>query len=171
MEIGQQIESPSLGLVLTWREVETDVLAFDMTMRAGAPAIPMHVHPRQEERIAVLRGTVHSRSGGRERLLAAGDVVVTPPGEPHTIAAAAGADAEVRGELRPALGYGEFIERSFALDRAGHIDARGRANPLRMAATGVAEAEFFLAGPPVAVQKPFLRLLALLGRRLGYDNP
>jgi hypothetical protein len=46
-----------MGLVLTWREVETDVLAFDMTMRAGAPAIPMHVHPRHEERIIVVRGT------------------------------------------------------------------------------------------------------------------
>jgi hypothetical protein len=170
MEIGEQIESPTLGLALTWREMGAEVLAFDMTMQAGAPAIPMHVHPRQEERITVVRGTVRSRSGGRERLLTAGEYVVTPPGEAHTIEPAAGADADVRGELRPALAYGQFIERSFALDRAGHINPRGRANPLRMAATGVADAEFFLTGPPVAVQRPLLRLLAWLGHRLGYEH-
>jgi Cupin domain len=170
MEIGEQIESPVLGLVLTWREVRTEVLAFDLTMRAGAPAIPMHVHPRQEEMITVISGTVRSRSGSCERLLAAGEHVVSPPGEAHTIEPAAGADAEVRGELRPALAYRQFIERSFALDRAGHINARGRANPLRMAVTGVAEAEFFLVRPPAAVQRPLLTMLAWLGRRLGYEH-
>ena len=155
---------------MTWREVGADVLAFDMTMQAGASAIPMHVHPRQQERITVVRGTVRSRSGGRERFLSAGEHVVTPPGEAHTIEPASGADAEVRGELRPALAYGQFIERSFALDRAGHINPRGRANPLRMAATGVADAEFFLTGPPVAFQRSLLRLLAWLGHRRGYEH-
>jgi hypothetical protein len=128
------------------------------------------VHPRQEERITVLSGAVRSRSGGRERLLGVGDTVVTPAGEAHTIEPADGADAEVRAELRPALRYGEFIERSFALDRADHVSADGRANPLRMAATGLADAEFFLVRPPIAVQKPLLRLLAAVGRAAGYGK-
>lgn len=159
-----------MGLRVIWREITEDVLALDLVMRAGAPVIPLHVHPRQEERITVLSGTVHSRSGGREQLLGVGDVVVTPPGEVHTIAPAGGEDAEVRAELRPPLCYGEFIERSFALDRAGHINAKGRANPLRMAATGPADAEFFLAGPPVAVQKRLLRLFAAIGLVVGYGK-
>jgi quercetin dioxygenase-like cupin family protein len=164
MVVGEQIESPSMGLRVVWREVAEDVLAFDLVMRAGAPVIPLHVHPRQEERITVLSGTVRSRSGGREQLLGVGDVVITPPGEAHTIEPAHGEDAEVRAELRPPLRYGEFMERSFALDRAGHINAKGRAHPLRMAATGPADAEFFLAGPPIAVQKLLLRFLAAIGR-------
>jgi hypothetical protein len=149
-----------MGLRLTWRDVAADVLAFDLVMRAGAAVIPVHVHPHQEERITVLSGVVRSRSGGREQLLHVGDSVVSPPGEAHTIEPADGGDAEVHAELRPALRYGEFIERSFALDRAGHINARGRANPLRMATTGPAEAEFFIAGPPVGMQKMLLRLFA-----------
>jgi quercetin dioxygenase-like cupin family protein len=167
MEIGQQIESPSMGLRVTWREVTEDVLGFDLVMRAGAPVIPLHVHPHQEERITVLSGTIRSSSGGREQLLGAGHIVVTPPGEPHTIEPAHGEEAEVRAELRPPLRYGEFIERSFALDRAGHINAKGRANPLRMAATGPADAEFFLAGPPIAVQKALLRFFAAIGHAVG----
>jgi quercetin dioxygenase-like cupin family protein len=165
--VGEQIESPSMGLRVTWREVAEDVLAFDLTMRADAPVIPLHIHPRQEERITVLSGTVRSRSGGREQLLHAGEVVITPPGEAHTIEPAGGEDAEVRAELRPPLRYGEFMERSFALDRAGLINTKGRANPLRMAATGPADAEFFLAGPPIAVQKLLLRFFAALGHALG----
>jgi mannose-6-phosphate isomerase-like protein (cupin superfamily) len=167
MLVGEQIESPTMGLRLTWRELSEEVLAFDLSMRAAAPVIPMHVHPHQEEKITVLTGTLRSRSGARDQLLEAGETVVTPAGEPHTIEPAAGVDAEIRGELRPALRYAEFVERSFALDRAGHVNTKGRANPLRAAATGPAEAEFFLAGLPVGLQKPLLTLLAGLGRRLS----
>lgn len=170
MLIGEQMKSPSMGLRVTWREVAEDVVGFDLAMRAGAPVVPMHVHPHQEERITVLSGTVRSRSGGREQLLGVGDVVVTPPGEAHTIEPAHGGDAEVRAELRPPLRYGEFLERSFALDRAGHVDGKGRANPLRMAATGPVDAEFFLASPPVALQKPLLGFFAAMGRALGYGD-
>jgi mannose-6-phosphate isomerase-like protein (cupin superfamily) len=165
---GEEIESPSMGFRLIWREVTADVLSVDLAMRAGAPVIPMHVHPHQEERITVLSGTVRSRSGGRERFLQVGDSVVTPPGEAHTIEPAERDDAEVHAELRPALQYAEFIERSFALDRAGHVSARGRVNPLRMAATGPADAEFYMAALPVGLQKPLLRLLARVGQARGY---
>jgi quercetin dioxygenase-like cupin family protein len=168
MVVGERIESPAMGLQVTWREVAGDVLAFDFVMRAGAPVIPLHVHPHPEERITVVRGKFRSSSGAREQVLAVGDVVLTAPGEAHTIEPADGEDAEVRAELRPSLRYGEFMERNFALDRAGHINAAGRASPLRMAATGPADAEFFLAGPPVAVQKPLLRFLATIGHVLGY---
>lgn len=156
---------------VTWREVGGDVLAFDLVMRAGAPAVPMHVHPRQEERITVLSGSVRSRSGASDVVVDTGGFVVSPPGEPHTIEPAGGNDAEVRAELRPALGYGEFLERSFAQDRGGHVNAKGRANPLRMSTTGSDEAEFFLAGIPVSAQRPLIRLLGRLGRALGYDQP
>jgi quercetin dioxygenase-like cupin family protein len=167
---GEQIESPSMGMRVIWREVTADVVSVDLAMRAGAPVIPMHVHPHQEEQITVLSGTVRSRSGGRERLLHVGDSVVSPPGDAHTIEPAEGGDAEVHAELRPALQYADFIDRSFALDRAGYVSARGRVNPLRMAATGPVDAEFFLAAVPVGLQRPLLRLLAKIGRARGYAS-
>ena len=130
----------------------------------------MHVHPHQEERITVLTGTVRSRSGVNDIVLNPGETVVTAPGEPHTIQPVGGEDAEVRAELRPALKYAEFLECSFAQDRAGHVSPNGRVDPLRICTTGSADAEFFLAGLPVAAQKPVVRLLGRVGRALGYDR-
>ena len=75
-------------------------------------------------------------------------------------------DVEMVAELRPALAYEQFIERSFALDSAGHVNAKGHGNPLRMATAKPHEAEFFLPRIPIAVQRALLRALDRLGRRL-----
>ena len=146
-------------------------MRFDLWIRADAPTLPMHVHPHQEERITVIKGSLRSRSGKRDRVLSPGDGVVTPPGEAHTIAPAGNEDVEILAELRPALAYESFIERSFELDRAGHVNAKGRANPLRAATTGAREAEFFLAGVPLSIQRALLAAMERLGHRLGYDRP
>jgi mannose-6-phosphate isomerase-like protein (cupin superfamily) len=171
VRVGESIESPTLGLQVTWRELGPEVLTFDLRMRGDGPAIPLHVHPRQQERITVVSGAVRSRSGPRDSVLHPGEAVVTPPGEPHTIAPAHGQDAEVIAELSPALAYGEFMERSFALDRAGHVNRKGRSNPLRMATLGMAEAEFFMAHVPISLQRTVTHACKRLGRALGYDQP
>ena len=131
----------------------------------------MHVHPHQEERVTVITGSLRSRSGTLDRTLAPGETVVTPPGEAHTIAPAGDGDVEVLAELRPALAYEQFIERSFELDRAGHVSAKGRANPIRMATANAREAEFFLTGLPLPVQRTMLGAMERLAHRLGYDKP
>ncbi len=95
-----------------------------------------------------------------------GDTVVSPPGEAHTVGPAGDEDVEMVAELRPALTYEQFIERSFALDRAGHVNAKGRGNPLRMATARPLEAEFFLPRIPIGLQRALLRALDWLGRRL-----
>jgi hypothetical protein len=130
----------------------------------------MHVHPRQEERITVVSGSVRSRSGGSDRRLSPGETVVSPPGEPHTVGPDGDEDVEMVAELRPALSYEQFVERTFALDRAGHVNAKGRGNPIRAAATGPREAEFFYAGIPLRVQRVILAALERLARRFGYDQ-
>jgi hypothetical protein len=126
----------------------------------------MHVHPHQEERITVVSGSVRSRSGSADRVLSRGDTVVSPPGESHTVGPAGDEDVEMVAELRPALTYEQFMERSFALDRAGQVNAKGRGNPLRMATARPHEAEFFLARIPIRLQRALLRALDWLGRRL-----
>src|SRR3954454_18559889 len=135
-------------------------------MHGGATPPPMHVHPHQEERITVVSGSVRSKSGAADRVLSPGGTVVSPPGEPHTVGPAGNEDVEMLAELRPALTYELFIERSFALDRAGHVNAKGRGNPLRMATARPHEAEFFLPGIPITLQRGLPRVLDWLGRRL-----
>ena len=79
-------------------------------------------------------------------------------------------DVVLVAELRPALNYERFIERSFALDRAGYINTKGRGNPLRMATAGAREAEFFLPRVPLGVQRTVLAALERFARRIGYDR-
>jgi hypothetical protein len=69
-------------------------------------------------------------------------------------------------EIRPALGFEAFVERTFALDRAGRLNAKGQGNPLRVATTRPHEAEFFLPRVPIGLQRALLRALDWLGRRL-----
>ena len=175
MRPGETIEAPTMGMRITCREnsagSQGGVLSFDLWMRGGATPPPMHVHPRQEERITVISGSVRSRSGGSDRVLSPGDTIVSPPGEPHTVGPAGNEDVEMAAELRPALNYERFIECSFALDRAGYINAKGRGNPLRMATAGPREAEFFVPRVPVGLQRTVLAAMERLAHRIGYDRP
>jgi len=170
MRPGETIEAPHMGMRVTCRESSAtsggELLSFDLWMRGGATPPPMHVHPRQEERITVVSGSVRSSSGGADRVLSPGDTAVSPAGESHTVGPAGNEDVEIVAELRPALDYEHFIERSFALDRAGHVSAKGRGNPLRMATAKPHEAEFFLPRIPIGLQRALLGGLERLGRRL-----
>src|SRR3954451_1903678 len=122
MRPGEIIEAPNMGMRVRCRESGTttrgEVLRFDLWMRGGAAPPPMHVHPNQEERITVVSGSVRSRSGAADRVLSPGETVLSPPRVPHTVGPAGNEDVEMVAELRPALTYEQFIERSFALDRA-----------------------------------------------------
>ena len=73
-------------------------------------------------------------------------------------------------ELRPALTYERFIERTFELDRAGYLNAKGSGNPLRMATAGAREAEFLFPRVPLGLQRLVLGALERLAHRLGYDR-
>ena len=167
---GETIEAPTMGQRITCSETTAstggELFRFDFWMRGGGPRPPLHVHPRQEERILVVSGSVRSISGGVERVLSAGETVVSQPGEPHTVGPAGETAVEMVVEFRPALGFEAFVERTFALDRAGHLNARGRGNPLRLARARPHDAEFFLPRVPVGLQRALLRGLDWLGRRL-----
>jgi mannose-6-phosphate isomerase-like protein (cupin superfamily) len=174
MRPGETIEAPTMGMRVTCHEngdsSQGELLSFDLWMRGGATPPTMHVHPHQEERITVRSGSVRSRSGGLDRVLSPGDTVVSHPGEPHTVGPAGDEDVEMVAELRPALNYERFIERSFALDQAGHINAKGRGNPLRMASAGPRKAEFFVPRVPLGVQRIVLATMERLARLIGYDQ-
>ena len=174
VETGQTIEGPHMGMRLTCRDTaattDGQAIGFDLWIRADAPKMPMHIHPRQEERITVVSGRLRSRSGKVDRVLSPGQTVFTPPGEAHTIAPTGDGDVEVLAELRPALEYERFMERVFALDRAGRVNAKGRANPIRMATASPHTAEFFLAGIPVGLQRTMFATLQRAASRLGYDQ-
>src|SRR5215210_8683326 len=167
----EAIEAPTMGQRSTClsntASTGGELLRFNFWMRGDASSPPLHVHPRQEERIEVVSGSVLSISGGVSRVLGPGGTISTAPGEPHTVGAVGEGAVEMIVEFRPALGFEYFMERTFALDRAGHLNAKGRGNPLRLATARPHEAEFFVPRIPIGLQRAILRALDRLGRRLA----
>ena len=89
MRVEEAIEAPTMGQRATCLSNAVspggELLRFSFWMRGDASLPPLHVHPRQEERIEVVSGSVFSLSGGVRRVLGPGGTISTPPGEPHTI--------------------------------------------------------------------------------------
>jgi mannose-6-phosphate isomerase-like protein (cupin superfamily) len=170
VRLEETIEAPVMGQRITClaSTVSTggELLRFRFWMRGDAFPPPVHVHPRQEERIEVLSGSVLSLSGGVRRVLGPGGTISTPPGEPHTVGPAGDEAVEMIVEFRPALGFERFAERTFALDRAGHLNAKGRGSPLRLATARPHEAEFFVPRVPIGLQRAILRALDRLAQWL-----
>jgi len=118
MRSEETIEAPTMGHRIRCQSnsVSTggELLRFSFWMRGDASPPPLHVHPRQEERIEVVSGSVLSLSGGVRRVLGPGGTISTPPGEPHTVGPAGQDAVEMIVEFRPALGFERFVERMFA---------------------------------------------------------
>ena len=166
---GKTIESPDTRLVFLKTAGDTGgkLLRFEQFVREDHALVPAHVHGRQQERFVVLSGRMGVSSGGRERVLEAGEEAVVPPGIPHTFWNAGDGELHHLVELRPALRMEEFLETVFGLQRDGKLVEGRRPNPLMMAPV-VVRYENWLAGPPVLLQRVFFPPLALLGRLLGY---
>ena len=168
---GKTIESPDTRLVFenTAKDTGGKLLRFRQFVRAGHAPVPAHIHGGQEERFVVLSGMMDVRSGGRERILEAGEEAVVPPGVPHTFwdASPSGEVLHHVVELRPALDSERFFETVFDLQRDGKLVEGRPPNPLMMAPV-IVRYENWLAGPPVTLQRLLFPPLALLGRLLGY---
>ncbi|HWM13640.1 MAG TPA: cupin domain-containing protein [Gaiellaceae bacterium] len=171
---GDELVNPATGLRTMFRETAQttggELLQVDCIGGPGWTVAFDHVHPRQEERLEVLRGNLGLRAGGVVRTLGVGDVVVLPPGTPHAAWNAGVAEVHVLVDFRPALRTEAALETLADLARAGRTTAAGvPRNPLRLAVVlHDFEDEITLVRPPLAVQKAILGPLAAIGRLLGY---
>ena len=129
-----------------------------------------HVHPSQEERFEVLRGTVGFRVGGEKLVAGPGKRLTVPAGTPHKFWNAGDEVAHFVCEIRPALQFESLLETMFALAADGRTNRKGMPNPLHLAV--IAQAHFDtvrLPFPPAIVQRIGLALGSPLGRALGYE--
>src|SRR5205085_6965091 len=128
-----------------------------------------HVHPTQEERFEVLRGTVGFKVGGKKIVAGPAQRLTVAPGTPHRFWNAGDDVAHFACEIRPALQFESLVETMFALAADGKVNRKGMPNPLRLAV--IARAHFDtvrLPFPPPWIQKLGLALGAPLGRLAGY---
>jgi mannose-6-phosphate isomerase-like protein (cupin superfamily) len=171
-KVGDTVESPAAGTRVvfqkTARDTNGELLQLDIFMRGGGRVPFEHVHPYQEERFDVLSGTARVSMRGQERDVGVGQTVVVPAGTPHVWGNPSEEELHVIVELRPALKMETWFETVFGLQRDGKADPKNGLPNLLQLALIAREYEFYLARPPLFVQRVLFGLLAPIGKLLGY---
>jgi quercetin dioxygenase-like cupin family protein len=171
---GQVIENPLSGERITFRKTAADtggeLLEIDLDLSPDGHVPGMHVHPIQEERFEVTKGTMRFRMGRKKVTARPGDVVVVPPGVRHKFVNAADRPAAARVQVRPALRMEQLFETAVALAEDGRTTRKGLPKPLDLALF-VREFDQEVRGafPPRWAQRLALAPLAWLARRRGYQ--
>jgi len=170
---GESIENPVTGERLvfrkTSRETGGEAVVIETYVKPNGFVAAAHVHPSQEERFEVLRGSVGFRLGRKKMVAGPGQRVTVPAGTPHKFWNAGDETAIFVCEIRPALQFESLIETMFSLAADGKTNRKGMPNPLRLAV--VAQAHFDtvqLPFPPAILQRIGLALGAPMGKLLGY---
>jgi len=173
IHVGDSIENPVTGERLVFRktshETSGEAVVIETFVQPNGFVAAAHVHPSQEERFEVLRGSVGFKIGGKKLVAGPGQRLTVPAGTPHKFWNAGDDEAHFVCEVRPALQFESLIETMFALATDGKTNRKGMPNPLRLAV--IANAHFDtvqLPFPPAFMQKAGLALGAALGRLLGY---
>jgi quercetin dioxygenase-like cupin family protein len=174
--VSQTLENLASGERITFRRTAADtdgqLVAIDLELPRGA-RVPggLHIHPVQEERFEVVRGTMRFRLRRDKVIAGPGTVVVVPPGMPHDFANAGDEEALVRVEVRPALRMEQLFEVAVSLAAEGRTMMNGIPKPLDLALFAREfEQEVQAAFPPLWVQRLALAPLAWLARRRGYAS-
>ena len=128
----------------------------------------IHYHPEQDEEFEILEGDLEVYSDGAWHSLPAGRSMTVPKGSAHGFRNTGSATVRFRNVHRPALAFQEHLETLERLIQAGKI--KGLRDPRSLMYMAIASVE---QEPSVAVKPPqgLLRLLAFIGRRLGYSLP
>jgi quercetin dioxygenase-like cupin family protein len=172
---GQVLDNPVSGERLSFRKTASDtdgvLLAIDLELSPDGHVPGAHVHPAQEERFEVVKGTMKFRKGLRTMTAGTGDTVVVPAGTVHRFENAGNTPAHVRVEVRPALRMEELFETAVALAREGRTTTSGMPHPLDLALFMLEfEAEVKAPVVPAAVMRVAVAPLAWLARRRGLDS-
>ena len=169
---GEIISNPGTGerveFLQTRETTSGEELEFELTLEpfgrvGGLP----HQHPAIEV-VEVVEGTLSCWYVGGRRDLGPGDSVVLPAGSSHYLFNDTPRLVRAHVTARPARDFETFFETVFAVaERRQYQAFRGLPAPLHAA---LLSCTYDIYAPliPVALQRPVLRVLAVLARRRGY---
>jgi quercetin dioxygenase-like cupin family protein len=173
IQVGDTIENPVTGERLlfrkTSRETGGQAVVIETFVQPNGFVAAAHVHPSQEERFEVLRGSVGFKIGRKKLVAGPGQRVTVPAGTAHKFWNAGDEEAHFVCEVRPALQFESLLETMFALAADGKTNRKGMPNPLRLAV--IANAHFDtvqLPFPPALLQRIALAMGSPLGKLVGY---
>ncbi|HEY7692075.1 MAG TPA: cupin domain-containing protein [Gaiellaceae bacterium] len=170
---GTVIENPVTGERIVFRKTSRDTggeaVVIETFVQPHGFVAAAHVHPGQEERFEVLKGSIGFKIGREQIVAGPGQRLTVPAGTPHRFWNAGDTEAHFVCEVRPALQFESLLETMFALAADGKTNRKGMPNPLRLAV--IANAHFDtvrLPFPPAILQRIGLALGSPAGRLLGY---
>jgi mannose-6-phosphate isomerase-like protein (cupin superfamily) len=170
---GDTIENPVTGERMVFRktsaETNGEAVVIECFVKPNGFVAKAHVHPSQDERFEVLKGSLMFKFDGKELPAGPGDRILVPAGSTHRFWNEGEEEAHFVCEIRPALKFEQLIETMFSLAAEGKTNRKGLPNPLRLAV--IAKAHFDtvrLPFPPAALQRAALALAAPVGKTLGY---
>ena len=166
----------------------TDPLRFAMTLAPDGHGPMLHVHPEQDERLAVAAGRLgvfanearfassdgsNERCRDEERVLGPGEAVTIPADTPHRFWNAGEDELRLDGSVTPGLRTEAFMRITYGIARDG-APTTPSGMPLNALRLAVLLDEYddmlYLARIPVRLQRLGIRALEPLGRRIGYDD-
>jgi mannose-6-phosphate isomerase-like protein (cupin superfamily) len=170
---GDTIENPVTGERMVFRktsaETNGEAVVIECFVKPNGFVAKAHVHPSQDERFEVLKGSLMFKLDGKELPAGPGDRILVPAGSTHRFWNEGEEEAHFVCEIRPALKFEQLIETMFSLAADGKTNKKGMPNPLRLAV--IARDTFDtvqLPFPPAWMQRVGLASAAPLGRLLGY---
>ena len=167
--IHNKVTGETITFLATSADTDGEAVVIETVVQPDGFVAAAHVHPSQEERFQVLRGSVGFKVGGRKLVAGPGQRLTVPAGTAHKFWNAGDEVAHFVCEIRPALQFESLIETMFGLAADGKTNRKGMPNPLRLAV--IANAHFDtvrLPFPPAALQKAALALGSPLGKAVGY---
>jgi len=170
---GDVIENPVTGERILFRttsaETNGEAVVIECWVDPNGFVAKPHLHPYQEERFEILRGSVVFRLDGELLPAAPGDRILVPRGAAHQFWNDGEEEAHFVCEIRPALQFEQLLETMFSLAADGKTNRKGMPNPLRLAVIAAAHFDTVrLPFPPAWLQRVGLALGSPVGRLLGY---
>ncbi len=172
---GDTIENKRTGqrmtFLQTWKETNGTQLQIECFSPQSTTREPEHYHPYQENRFKIISGKLCFKINGKELIAVKDDVISIPKNVPHHFWNPEPATAHYIQEFFPALQIDVLFETFFALSRDKKLNKNGSPNIFRAALIMLRhEKEIRLAKPGWFIQKMFFRVLARMGRLLGYSS-
>jgi quercetin dioxygenase-like cupin family protein len=182
LRTGDVFEHPETGsrleILATPGDGGRDVLVVERLLKPGKGRAGAHLHRDFVHSFEVLDGRLTLEVDGEERTAAPGERVSVPIGTPHRDPYnASGEDLRIRTEFEPVPDFVDGFTAAF-----GHLLREGRTNendfPPQLqlfVCLHAFNADSWGVGPPIAVQRMVVPLLAFVGRlrgyRVSYDSP
>jgi quercetin dioxygenase-like cupin family protein len=176
IEPGTTLHNHFNGETFVFTEGDTggEKCRFDVILAPGGSGggnALVHVHPLADETFTVREGLLKVVIRGHERTVAAGEHVTIPKGDPHYFANAHDGETRATITFEPAQDFIKFFA-NFAATTAQcpqwyseHGDPK---LPLVAVTLDVYRDHFYLAKPPIRLQKWLFALLAPVARLFGY---